>query len=491
MRIKNTTSLTSHGNTVGREIVTQLLDVGLDSIDPYFRVKEFIKVENNRIVVNNDGFEMKGDPHSGRLSFNLEDYDRVFVIGAAKGVQRAALAFEEVLGDVLTGGHVIGKHGEEIICKKIGVTLAGHPVPDEFCVEGCRKIEELLAEVNERDLIFTVFGSGCGSLFTYPAGNITIDDISKFTHMMQIEKGVPTSDLNPIRTHIDRFKGGRITRFLKKATVVNMVTADPSKMNTPVLRVSYFDMLKHNTFFPTVATATTYKECIEIIKKWDAWDETPESIKEHLLSGTEESENMTIDEYESYGYRFFGLIFKDSTVYPSVRKKANELGLNCIMLSEYMEAEAREAGFVDGNMALCCERLGEPFTAPVVLMSSGENLVTVGKECGIGGRNQEYCLAAAMKIDGSKNIVIGAVDTDGTDGPGGFAYDGAPSCLAGAVVDGYTVKEAREKGLDLQDALKTHGTSEPLWKLNCGVAATANVSALDLRIIYIGDDKNE
>ena len=246
MRIKNTASLTSHGNTVGREIVTQLLNVGLDSIDPYFRVKEFIKVENDRIVVNNDGFEMKGDPHSGKLSFNLEDYDRVFVIGAAKGVQRAALAFEEVLGDVLTGGHVIGKRGEEIICNKIGVTLAGHPVPDEFCVEGCRKIEELLTGVNERDLIFTVFGSGCGSLFTYPAGNITIDDISKFTHMMQIEKGVPTSDLNPIRTHIDRFKGGRITRFLKKATVVNTVTADPSKMNTPVLRVSYFDMLKHN-----------------------------------------------------------------------------------------------------------------------------------------------------------------------------------------------------------------------------------------------------
>ena len=118
-------------------------------------------------------------------------------------------------------------------------------------------------------------------------------------------------------------------------------------------------------------------------------------------------------------------------------------------------------------------------------------MVTVGSECGIGGRNQEYCLAAAIKIDGSKNIVIGAVDTDGTDGPGGFVYDGAPSCLAGAVVDGYTAEEAREKNIDLQGALKNHGTSEPLWKLNCGVEATANVSALDLRIIYIGDDRNE
>lgn len=479
--------LTSHGNIRGREIVTKLLDAGLDSLDPYFRVKKFIRVEDGKIYINNDGFEMRDDPHSGSVTLDLANYDRVLVIGAAKGVQRAALAFEEVLGDVLTGDHVIGKHGEEIICKKIGVTLAGHPMPDECCVEGCRKIEALLGNVTERDLVFTVFGSGCGSLFTYPAGDITIDDISAFTHMMQIEKGVPTSDLNPIRTHIDRFKGGRIARLLAKATVINTVTADPSKMNTPVLRVPYFEMLRHNTFFPTVATASTYADCIDIIKRYDAWEETPEPIKKHLLAGNPETENMTVEEYESLGQRFFGLIFKDATVYPTVRKKAAEMGIRCVMLSEYTETEASAAGAVAGNIALCCERLGEPFCAPVVLMSSGENVVTVGKESGVGGRNQEYCLSAALKIDGSEKVVIGAVDTDGTDGPGGFRLDGAPNCLAGAVVDGYTVKDAARMGLDLKNALKTHGTSEPLWRLGSGVDAVSGVSALDLRIIYIGE----
>lgn len=487
MRIKNKEKLTSHGNIYGRKIVADLLDAGLDSLDPYFRVKEFIKVENNKIIINNIGYEMKDDPHSGPLVFDLKDYDRVFLFGAAKGIQRAALAFEEVLGDVLTAGHVIGKHGEEIICKKIGVTLAGHPVPDSFCVEGCKKIEELLKDITGRDLVFSVFGSGCGSLFTYPAGDITIDDISEFTHMMQIEKGVPTGDLNQIRTHIDRFKGGRITRLISKATHICTVTADPSKMSTPVIRVPYFKMLENNTFFPTVATASTYGDCIDIINKWDAWDDTPSSIQKHLLAGTCETENMSVEEFESYGCRFFGLIFKDATVYPAVRKKADELGIKCVMLSEYMEAEASQAGFVDGNMALCCERMGEPFSAPIVLMSSGENVVTVGKECGVGGRNQEYCLGAALKIDGSKKIVIGAVDTDGTDGPGGFCCEGAPSCLSGAIVDGFTMADAKEKNIDIWEALKTHGTSEPLWKLDCGVEAVTGVSALDLRIIYIGE----
>ena len=422
MRITNKNTLVSHGNKEGRKIVTELLDAGMDALDPYYRVKELVKIEDNKIILDNRSFEMKGDPHSGAAVYDMSDYDRIFVIGDAKGIQRAAIALEEVLGEHLTAGHVIGKHGENIICKKIEVTLAGHPVPDECSVEGCKKIEALVRDISERDLVFTVFGSGCGSLFTYPAGDITIGDISDFTRMMQIEKGVPTSDLNCIRTHIDRFKGGRITRLLKKATLVHMVTADPSKMSTPVLRVSYFDMLKINTFFPTVATASTYKDCIDIINKWEAWDRTPESIKKHLLAGGAHNENMSIDEYERFDSRFFGLIFKDSTVYPAVRTKASEYGLKCIMLSEYIEAEAREAGFVDANMALCCERMNEPFQTPVVLMSSGENIVTVGKESGIGGRNQEYGTAAALKIAGSRRIVIGAVDTDGTDGPGGFCF---------------------------------------------------------------------
>ena len=485
MRIKNKKQLISHGNMAGRKIIVDLLDAGLDSLDPYYRVKDFVKIIDNKIILDDRGYEMKGDPRTGAAVYDLNDYDRIFVIGAAKGIQRAALALEEILGDNLTAGHVIGKHGEEIICKKIKVTLAGHPVPDKYCVEGCEAIEKLVENVTERDLVFTIFGSGCGSLFTYPSGDITIDDISKFTHMMQIEKGVPTSDLNQIRTHVDRFKGGRISRMMQKATLVHMVTADPSKMNTPVLRVSYFEMLKSNTFFPTLATASTYQDCIDILHKWDAWGETPDSIKAHLLAGNEETENMSIEEYERLNARFFGLIFKDSTVYPAVKNKAKELGLKCLMLNEYQQAEAREAGFVDSMMALSNERLGEPFQTPIVLMSSGENVVTVGKENGVGGRNQEYCLAAALQISGSKRIVVGAVDTDGTDGPGGFVCYGAPNCLSGAVVDGYTVYEAKTKGVDIWNALKTHATSQPVWDLDSGIVAEVGVSALDLRLIYI------
>ena len=130
MRILNKEMLTAHGNRKGRKIVAELLDAGMDALDPYVRVKKLVRLENNRIILDDRGFEMRGDPHAGPAVYDLKDYDRVFVVGAAKGVQRAALAMEEALGDALTGGHVIAKHGEEKICKKIGVTFAGHPVPD-------------------------------------------------------------------------------------------------------------------------------------------------------------------------------------------------------------------------------------------------------------------------------------------------------------------------------------------------------------------------
>ena len=485
MRITNKKQITAHGNEVGRKIVADLLDAGLDAIDPYNRVKRLLSLDGNVLTVRSDGFTMKGDPHVGDMVFDLDKFGRVFVIGAAKGVQRAGLAFEEVLGDYLTGGHLIAKHGEPVICKRIGVTLAGHPVPDEDCVKGCKEIEKIALSLTEKDLVFTVTGSGVGSLMTYPAGDISLKDIADFTYLMQIEKGVLTSDLNPIRTHLDRFKGGRLSRLLKRATVVHLTTADPSKKDTPVTRLSYYEFLEMNTFLPTLASGSTYRDCVEIIKKHDAWDRTPESIKKHLLSGTAENENLSVREFEAMGQRFFGLIFKDSSIYPAVRERAKEYGLDCKMLAECVCAEAREAAKVDSSIALNIERMAEPVKAPIVLMSSGENIVTVGKEKGVGGRNQEYCLQAAINISGSEKVVIGAVDTDGTDGPGGFLFEGAPTCLAGALIDGYTATEAKKAGVDLRSALKTHGTSEPLWKLGCGISATANVSALDLRIILI------
>jgi glycerate-2-kinase len=133
------------------------------------------------------------------------------------------------------------------------------------------------------------------------------------------------------------------------------------------------------------------------------------------------------------------------------------------------------------------ERRGQPFEPPCALFSSGEMVVTVGQEKGIGGRDQEFALSAALRIAGSKNIVIASVDTDGTDGPGSqfSGHEADIPCLAGGIVDGQTVESAKNLGVDIVGELRRHNTSPALWKLNSGIVVTPNISLIDLTVALI------
>ncbi len=149
--------------------------------------------------------------------------------------------------------------------------------------------------------------------------------------------------------------------------------------------------------------------------------------------------------------------------------------------------EAAEAGRFVGTVARTIEQQGSPFEPPVALFTAGELLVTVGKENGVGGRNQEYALAAGLQIAGSRRIVVAAVDTDGTDGPGAqYLPDGDKiPTLAGGIVDGNTVREAQSRNLDIQESLKAHNVSPLLLALNSGILATQNTGLLDLGVVLV------
>lgn len=487
MRIQNFESLTNHGNIKGRTDMAHILEAGLSATDPYINMKNMLRLEGDKLYVGNTDYELIDDPHTGIDVFDLNDFDRVYVIGAAKGVQRVALAFEDILGDRLTGGHVIGKHGDDIICKKIGVTLGAHPVPDEYCVIGCQKILELAEDITERDLVFTITGNGVSSLLTLPKEGITLKEVQDLTHMMQIEKGADTIDLNAVRNHIDQLKGGLVTRRFLPAKMVHIAAVDLTGRHLPDWKLTYEEFLTTgNVFMHTVADGTTLERAIEVLKFSDAWDRTPESIRKCLLDAeAAQEETVKFDEFESFGHRVYGIMPFTKTVLPAAMQKAEELGYKALTLIDWMRAEASQAGLVNSLIGMNIARLKEPLQAPVALFTSGEVVVTVGKETGVGGRNQEYCLSAATNLKGSDKVVVGAVDTDGTDGPGGLKLDGAPNCLAGGIVDGYTMQEAQERGVDVFDALKTHATSQALWRLDSGIHAEQNISVCDLGCVLI------
>ncbi len=484
MRITNAAHLTSHGNTAGRTAMVQILEAGLQAADPYWNMRELIRVEGNRLVVGNPRFEPRGCPVTGDEVFDLSQVGRIFVIGAGKGIQRAVKAIEDVLGDRLSGGHVIDKKGNPVTLKRIGVTLGGHPVPDDDCVTGCERILELTRSLRKDDLVFTCVSNGVSATLTLPVPGVSLDDVKATTRIMQIEHGAPTHDLNPVRNHLDMLKGGRIARHIQPARAIHIIAIEPG---------SYHQLMHENYWLHTLPDGTTYDEAIDNLRKWGAWDEVPTSVREFLLRKDPAYDTVKADEFMKMGFRIFGVMpgpYQTAKV-PAAMRKAEELGYRAYFLAEEVSAiEATHAATYLSEMAKTAERRGGCFQAPCALFTSGEMVVTVGREGGVGGRNQEFALAAARRIAGSRRIVMASVDTDGTDGPGTqFVSGGEPvPCLAGGVVDGFTCQEAAEAGVDVDEALRRHDATPALWRLDSGVEAESNISLNDLTVALIMGD---
>lgn len=480
-RIQNREALLSTGNVPGRKVMLQILESGLQAADPYANTLKLIRIENGKLIVGNKEFEPIGNPRSGDEVYDLSRIGRIYVLGAGKGIQNVAKAIEDVLGDRLTGGHVIDKKGHPVILKKIGVTLGGHPTPDEDCIQGCERILRLTKDLTEKDLVFTCVGNGVSSLLTLPAPGLSVEDLRQTTMVTQIERGMPTRILNPIRNHLDRMKGGRISGFIHPAQMIHILSIDPGE---------YEQRMQGNYWLHTLPDCTTFQEAVATLKRWDAWEAVPEPVRKHLAKADPGQETLKAKDFAKMSFRIFGLMPgpRQSGKLPAAIRKAGELGFKAVMLAdELIEIEASQAGIYMAAVAKTIERRGQPFQPPCALFSSGELVVTVGREKGVGGRNQEFALTAALKIAGSENIVMASVDTDGTDGPG-FQFsdgvDGIP-CLAGGIVDGQTVDLAGKRGVDIMEELKRHNTTSALWKLNSGIVATPNISLVDLTVALI------
>jgi len=481
MRIKNAHSLYSHGNVAGRRAMVEILEAGLQAADPYWNTRELVRLDGDQLIVGGGRFEPEGSPVTGEIVVDLSTTRRVIVIGAGKGLQRVAKALEDVLGERLTAGHIIDKKGYPVVLQRIEVTLGGHPVPDEDCVRGCRRILELTADLTRDDLVFTCIGNGVSALMTLPVPGVTLEDVMATTRIMQIEHGAPTPDLNPIRNHLDMLKGGRIARRLQPARVIHLIAIEPG---------SYHELMHENFWLHTLPDGTTYDTAIDSLQRWGAWDEVPSSVREFLSRRDATLSTVKAEEYEGFGHRIFGLMPgpRQTAKLPPAMRKAEELGFRPYLLGEEVSAiEASHAAAYLSEIARTVERRGQPFEPPCALFTSGELVVTVGKDGGVGGRNQEFALAAARRIAGSPGIVVASVDTDGTDGPGTqFVQGGDPiPCLAGGLVDGLTLSEASKAGVDITDALQHHDATPALWRLHCGVLAEPGISLNDLTVALI------
>lgn len=484
MRIQNLNNLISHGNCSARRDALDILEAGLTASDPYYNTLKLIRLKGKKLVIGAPEFEAADDPNSGYENYEIDDFEHIYVIGAGKGVQRIAKALEDVLGDHLTGGHVIAKYGDPVILNKISVTEGSHPTPDQNCVEGCKKIIELSQGVTEKDLVFIIITNGGSSLLTMPEEGVSLEETIRLTQIMQIEKGANTRDLNCIRNHIDKLKGGKLLRLFKKARLINIMGADLNHIYDAEPK-DYSFLVHNNYWLHNAPDGTTYDMAVRALEKYDAWEACPDSIRRLLRDKKVQGETLKYEEYKTFRSRMFGIMPEARGFYEKALDRARELGYTAYLMSENIGTEAAHVGGFLASVAECISRRKEAMSLPAALIFTGELLVSVGKAGGVGGRNQECALAFAERISGNDAVVCACADTDGTDGPGGYIRDGIPYCLSGAVVDGCTASEIAEQGYDISKAIRTHAATEPLWCTDNGILAEQGISLNDLIVVLI------
>lgn len=414
-----------------RPLLRKLIVRGLDAVDARKAVGRAISRNGDMLVI-------------GRRRYDLARYEHVVVLGAGKATASMAQAVEQRLGTRLQGGLVVVKHGHVVPTKRIVVAEAGHPVPDRHGQRAAARLCDVAEELGRRDLLIVLLSGGASSLLPAPVAGVTLTDKQRTTQEL-LRCGANIHEINTVRKHLSRIKGGRLAE-LTEATVVTVILSD-------VLG----DDLSAIASGPTAPDPTTYQDAVEILMRYRIWQAVPQRVRRHLGRGCRGLVSETPKPGASLFRRVhYHIVGNNSAAVSAVIRATRESGLRTLMHTPALTGEARDEGRRFGSLAKDIVRDGLPLQRPCCIVAGGETTVTVtGK--GIGGRAQEFAAAGALEVAGLHKVWMVAIGTDGTDGP---------TDAAGAVIDDHTVTRAQRLSVDLKKALKRHDTYPALKRLN-------------------------
>lgn len=293
---------------------------------------------------------------------------------------------------------------------------AGHPLPDEGGLRAGQEVQRLLRGLKQDDLLIVLISGGGSAMLCLPSPGVTLDDLRAINELL-IRSGAPINEINNVRGAISQIKGGGLARMASPAQVVSLILSDVVG-----------DDLASIASGPTVLESPSQGEAIRVLRRRGIWERAPKRVQEAL--GREESAGERVSQPMNI------LVGTNRDAIEAARRAAEELGFPTQVANEAMQGEARRVGrqFARRLLAL---------PAPACRVMGGETTVTVRGE-GLGGRNQEVALGAALEIDGAPGVAVMAFASDGVDGP---------TDAAGAIVTGETLAAARQRSLDPLQAL--------------------------------------
>jgi glycerate 2-kinase len=350
---------------------------------------------------------------------------RLIVLAAGKAAGSMTEAAERhYLGRIAENrltGIAVTRHGYGRPTRHIPIVEAGHPVPDEAGLKGTERALALAEAADGDDLVLVLLSGGASANWIAPAGAITLAEKQAVTRAL-LRSGAAIGDMNALRKHLSRIKGGRLARLAFPAKLTTLAISDVPGDDPSVIGSG-----------PTVPDPTTLEDARAIVARFRL--DLPVAVTKALSDPGNETPKPGDKIFAGSDYR---IVARPADALRAAQARAITAGYECVVLGDRLQGEAREVAAEHARLARDLGAQGRR----VVILSGGELTVTLRGQ-GRGGPNQEYALALAIHLDGTGGIAALAADSDGTDGG-----SGRPDDPAGAFVDPTTLRRARAAGLD-------------------------------------------
>jgi glycerate 2-kinase len=366
------------------------------------------------------------------LPAHLPAHGPLLVVGAGKAAAAMAACVEACLPDAEISGLVITRHGHALPTRRIEVVQAGHPLPDRAGLTAAQRLFELVHAARPDMRVLALLSGGGSSLLSLPVAGVSLAELQEVTHAL-LGSGAAIAEINTVRKHLAQTLGGRLAAVCAapvSALLISDVTGDD-----PAVIASG----------PFAPDASTYADALAVLARWNI--AAPDAVMNHLQAGAageiEETPKPGMGCFTRVEHR---IVANGRTALSAAADYFQSQGIRPVILGDTYTGEAREVAQVFAALAHEIVRYGNPWSPPLVLLSGGETSVTVDRP-GRGGRNAEFLLALALKLNGLENVHALAADTDGIDG----SEDNA-----GAIIGPDTLARASALGVATRASLDLH-----------------------------------
>ena len=436
-----------------REIIIDAIKAALNAVNGEHAVRRSLSLDENRLWV-------------GENSYPIHPEGQIALLAVGKAAPAMARGAKASLGERVTSGLIVTKFLPENEPVDFPVLLGDHPLPKRRSLCAAQAVERFLKLLTPKDTLLCLISGGASALLTFPRHPLRLQDLQRTTRLL-LRCGANIHELNTVRKHLERFKGGGVVQRVDSGQVISLIISDVIGDSIEVIGSGL-----------TAPDPTSFEDALSVIDRYDLRHSIPSRVLEYLLQGSQGIHPETLKSRDPLFEKVANHnIASNRHACEAAQQSLQKAAIETLHLTSYLQGEASQVGRVFAAFArqLCANR--NHLRAPICWIAGGETTVTVHGN-GIGGRNSELALGAASEMHGLDHALLITLATDGDDG---F------SPAAGAVVSGSTVKRANQLGLQPNDFLRRNDSYTFFNHLrDCIYITPTQTNVNDLIFLFIG-----